>query len=167
MECEIRPERLSDAQIIRQVTEAAFAVAEHSSGTEGAIVDSLRRAKALTVSLVATIDDEVVGHVAFSPVTIDGANIGWFGLGPISVRPDLHGKGIGGVLIRHGLEHLRKVGAQGCVVLGNPEYYQRFGFQHDPAVRYEGAPAEYFMRMSFDGSIISGSVAYHEGFSAS
>jgi putative acetyltransferase len=167
MSYQIRPELPSDARIIRQVTEAAFKVAEHSAGTESAIIDALRAAKALTVTLVATIDRDVIAHVAFSPVTIDGHDIGWFGLGPVSVRPDLHGTGIGGALIREGLDRLRMAGAKGCVVLGDPNYYQRFGFEPDPSVRYEGVPPEYFMALSLDGSKASGSVAYHEGFSAS
>jgi putative acetyltransferase len=167
MDFSIRSERPADSHIIRQVTEAAFAVAEHSDGTEGAIVDALRAANGLTVSLVATINDDVVGHVAFSPITIDGANVGWFGLGPVSVKPDLHSQGIGSALIREGLDRLRMAGAKGCVVLGAPNYYERFGFRRDPAIRYAGAPPEYFMRISFDGSSASGNVVYHQGFSAS
>lgn len=167
MNYEIRPERPADARIIREVTQAAFKVARHSAGTEGAIVDALRAANALTVSLVATIEEEVIGHVAFSPVTIEGAVIGWFGLGPVSVRPDLHGKGIGAALIREGLNRLRMADARGCVVVGNPNYYQRFGFEHDPKLRYEGVPPEYFMKLSLDGSVAVGRVTFHEGFSSS
>jgi len=163
----IRPERPADAAIIRQVTEAAFAVAEHSDGTEGAIVEALRAAGALSVSLVATVAGEVVGHIAFSPVTLDGADLGWYGLGPVSVRPDLHGRGIGAALIRAGLEQLKALGARGCVVLGDPRYYPRFGFARNTAVRYEGVPPEYFMALSLDGSAAAGCVAYHPAFSAS
>ena len=166
MDFSIRPERPADAQIIRQVTETAFAVAEHSAGTEGAIIDALRAANALTVSLIATINDDVIGHVAFSPVTIDGAEANWFGLGPVSVRPDFQGQGIGSALVHEGLDRLRVAGAKGCVVLGDPNYYGRFGFEHDPTVRFEGVPPEYFMRLSLDSSLIAGRVAYHEGFSA-
>lgn len=162
----IRPERPADMLIIRQLTDAAFKGADYSSGTEGAIIDALRAAEALSVSLVATIDEAVVGHVAFSAVTIDGADIGWFGLGPVSVRPDLQANGIGGALIRAGLERLRSTGAKGCIVLGDPTYYRRFGFEHDPGLSYDGAPPEYFMRRSLDGSKASGSAAYHPAFSA-
>lgn len=162
----IRSEKPADIPIIRQVTQAAFEVAEHSSGTEGAIVDALRAANALTVSLVATVDEEVVGHVAFSPITIDGASCGWFGLGPVSVRPDLHRRGIASELIREGLARLTLAGAGGCVVVGDPRFYQRFGFKHDPTIRYEGVPPQYFMKMSLDGSTASGSVAYHKAFAA-
>ncbi len=167
MNFSIRSERPTDAQVIRQVIEAAFATAKHSDGTEGAIVDALRAANALTISLVAIISDEVIGHVAFSPVMIDGDNIGWFGLGPVAVKPDLQGQGTGGALILAGLDQLRAAVAKGCVVLGDPNYYRRFGFGHDPAIRYEGVPPEYFMRISFDGSPVSGNVTYHKGFSAS
>jgi len=167
MQYTIRFERSEDIKLIRQVTTAAFAVAEHSSGTEGAIVDALRSAGALSVSLVATVDGEVVGHVAFSPVTLDGADLGWYGLGPVSVRPDLQGRGFGAALIQAGLERLAGLGGKGCVVLGDPAYYARFGFRQDPAIGYEGVPAEYFMALSLDGSRAAGKVAYHEGFSAS
>lgn len=167
MHYEIHPERPADAAIIRQVTEAAFAVAEHSDGTEGAIIDALREAGALSVSLVATVAGEVVGHVAFSPITLNDKDLGWYGLGPVSVRPDLHGRGIGATLVRTGLEQLKAQGARGCVVLGDPRYYRRFGFAQDAAIHYEGVPPEYFMALSLDGSTATGSVAYHPAFSAS
>jgi len=164
---EIHNERAEDAAIIRQVTEAAFAVAEHSDGNEGAIVDALRTAGALSLSLVARRDGEVVGHVAFSPITLDGAELGWYGLGPVSVRPDLHGQGIGAALVRTGLERLKALGAQGCVVLGDPRYYRRFGFAVDPAIQYEGVPPEYFMALPLGDSPAAGKVAYHPAFFSS
>ena len=163
----IRAEDGADARAIREVTEAAFAVAQHSAGTEGAIVDALRAADALTVSLVAVIDGEVVGHVAFSPVTIDGAQIGWLGLGPLSVRPDLHRQGIGTALVQEGLERVRALGGKGCVLVGDPGYYRRFGFVPDPAMRVADVPAEYVMRLPLDGALAAGEVAFHEGFKAS
>jgi len=107
-----------------------------------------RASDALTISLVAIESDVLVGHVAFSPVTIDGTDVSWFGLGPVSVDPDNQGVGIGSALIRAGLEQLRGQGAAGCVVLGDPAYYSRFGFERDDELRYERAPPEYFMRMS-------------------
>lgn len=105
---EIRQERPEDIEGIRQITKAAFEPIEHSSQTEAAIVDALRSAGALTVSLVAVADGEIVGHVAFSPVTIDGADKGWYDLGPVSVRPDRQKEGIGGALIREGLARLAR-----------------------------------------------------------
>jgi putative acetyltransferase len=163
---DIRPEEAADIESIRQVTQAAFATVPYSSQTESAIIDALRQANALTLSLVAVQNDHVVGHIAFSPVTINETNQGWYGLGPVSVHPDCQDKGIGGRLIREGLHRLIKLGTKGCVVLGEPGYYQRFGFEHDTALRYEEAPAEYFMRIVFDGPAPTGRVTYHVSFSA-
>jgi predicted N-acetyltransferase YhbS len=166
---EIRAERSADIHAIRDVTTAAFKAAEHSSGTEASIVDALRVADALTISLVAVEGGDVVGHVAFSPVTIDSdvaSHTGWFGLGPVSVRPDCQGSGIGKALIEVGLTQLRDSGAHGCVVLGDPHYYARFGFLSDAALRYADVPPEYFQRIVFKGPAPTGSVAYHPGFDA-
>lgn len=163
---EIRPEQLSDIAAIRQITKAAFAPMDYSSQTEAEIVDALRNADALIVSLVAVEDGAVVGHVAFSPVTIDGEDKGWYGLGPVSVRPGRQKGGIGGKLIRDGLSRLADIGAKGCVVLGDPGYYMRFGFQNDANLIFEAAPAEYFMRLAFDGDTPAGKVSYHDGFNA-
>ncbi len=166
MTIEIRPESADDAQAIRQITEAAFKLNSHSVGTEGAIIDALRKAGALTLSLVAVVGNETVGHIAFSPVTIEGEHGNWFGLGPVSVEPGHHRQGIGSALIREGLARLKQAGANGCLLIGYPEYYRRFGFENDTAMRYEGVPAEYFMRLSFNGVVPTGRVAFHEGFSA-
>lgn len=164
---EIRPEHFEDVDAIRAVTSAAFANAPHSSGTEAAIVDALRAADALAVSLVAVENGEVVGHVAFSPVTIDGEATGWFGLGPVSVRPDRQRGSVGQTLIRRGLDRLKRMGAEGCVVLGDPGYYEQFGFECDRELRYGDVPPEYFQRLVFKGAAPKGEVAYHPGFSAS
>lgn len=163
---DVRTERPEDATAIGAVTTAAFAGAVHSSGTEAAIVAALRAAGALSVSLVALGNGEIVGHVAFSPVTIDGEGSGWFGLGPVSVRPDRQRAGIGRALIEEGLARLSAGGAAGCVVLGDPAYYARFGFVADPALRYADAPPAYFQRLVFSGPPPAGRVTYHVGFAA-
>lgn len=160
----IRHEEFSDIQAIRAVVADAFTDAPHSSGTETAIVDALRRDGALTISLVAEDEGEVIGHVAFSSVAIDGVATGWFGLGPVAVRSDRQRSGIGQALIRAGLDELRKQGAQGCVVLGDPAYYARFGFSSDPALRYGDVPAEYFQRFGFGQEQPRGMVDYHRAF---
>lgn len=161
----IRPEQPHDIAAIRQLTADAFAGVEHSDQREPAIIDALRDAGALTLSLVAVEEGgTIVGHVAFSPVTIDGEDLGWFGLGPVSVRPDKQGRGIGAALIRQGLDTLRQEGAAGCVVLGDPNYYRRFGFENDPNLRYPAAPPEYFMRRAFNDAVPRGEVAYHAAF---
>ena len=163
----IRPEQPEDADAIGAVTDAAFAAAQYSGGNEARIVEALRAAGALTVSLVACDGDEVVGHVAFSPVRIDGSDVGWFGLGPVSVKPERQGEGVGSALIREGLDRLRAMGAAGCVVFGEPAYYGRFGFVCDPALFYPDAPDGYFQRLAFRGDPPTGEVAYDPGFGVS
>ena len=139
---------------------------EHSDQSEPAIVARLRAAGALTISLVAVEGEELVGHVAFSPVTIDGSDGGWFGLGPVSILPARQGRGIGSALIRAGLSLLDGAGAAGVVVLGDPAYYPRFGFRRDERLRYDDAPADYFMCMALNGADPpAGRVDYAPAFS--
>lgn len=162
----IRAETPADISTIRALTEAAFINVEHSSQTASAIVDALRAAGALPLSLVAEQDGKIVGHIAFSPVLIDGKDLGWFGLGPVSVWPHLQRSGIGSALIREGLQQLRQRGAAGCVLLGDPDYYRRFGFSSDDALRYGDVPPEYFQSLILSGEPCAGEVTYHEGFEA-
>ena len=124
----IRNETESDIEAIAEITKAAFATCPYGEHTEQFITNALRAAGALTVSLVAEIDRDVVGHVAFSPVTISDGSPDWYGLGPVSVLPQHQRQGIGTALIREGLSLLKARGGQGCVLVGEPAYYQRFGF---------------------------------------
>jgi predicted N-acetyltransferase YhbS len=161
----IRSERQGDEAAIGTLTAAAFAGHPHSDGGEPAIVERLRASGELTLSLVAAADDgAVIGHVAFSPVTIEDGTGKWFGLGPVSVFPPNQGSGIGSALIREGLARLEKRGAAGCVVLGEPAYYGRFGFAHDPALTYPGPPPEYFQRLLLRGEPPRGTVSYSAAF---
>lgn len=160
----VRPEQPADIDSIRSLTETAFRTAPHADGTEHIIIDRLRAAGALTLSLVAEIDGVIVGHVAFSPVTISDGSAGWYGLGPISVDPAQQGKGIGGRLVREGLQQLKALGAIGCVLLGDPAYYGRFGFEADSKLTLDGVPPEYFMRVAFSPVYGGGTVSYHPGF---
>jgi putative acetyltransferase len=161
---EIRPETPAEAAAISSVIDAAFATAEHSDGTEAAIVERLRKANALSVSLVAADGPAVIGHVALSPVTIDGADFGWLGLGPVAVALDRQGTGLGQALVSEALERARSMGAAGCVVLGDPAYYQRFGFRADDRLRYPGPPSEYFQALAFGDAVPLGTIAYHPAF---
>ena len=160
----VRPERAADIDAIRTLTETAFRTAPHADGSEHLVIDRLRAAGALTLSLVAEADGAVVGHVAFSPVSVSDGSVGWYGLGPISVDPARQGQGIGGALVHAGLERLKARGAAGCVLLGDPAYYARFGFAPDPALTLDGAPPEYFMRVAFSPVYGGGTVSYHPGF---
>ena len=160
----IRNETAADRAVIHAVTEAAFRHEPHSDQREATIVDALRDAGALSISLVAEHDNEVIGHVAASPVTIDGRVGDWFGLGPVSVLPAWQRRGIGRRLVEALLEALRARGAGGCVVLGDPAYYGRFGFLTTPDLQLPDVPPEYFQSLHLSGSLPSGTVTYHAGF---
>lgn len=161
---EIRPEQPGDEQAISSLITEAFERAEHSDGTEARIVERLRAAGALTISLVADEGGELAGHIAFSPVTIDGTDSGWFGLGPVAVRHDRQRDGIGSKMIRDGLDRLRQQGAAGCVLVGEAAYYGRFGFRAERQLVYPGIPPEYFQALPFGDGMPSGTVAYHPAF---
>ncbi|MEW5800512.1 MAG: N-acetyltransferase [bacterium] len=162
----IRNEKESDIQAIFEVTKAAFENHPISNHTEQFIVDALRAANALTISLVAEVDGKVVGHIAFSPVTISDGSHNWYGLGPVSVLPEFQKQGIGKALIHEGLSLLKSLGAQGCVLVGEPEYYKRFGFRSFPDLTFEGVPQENVLALSFDERRAQGSVVHHQAFSA-
>jgi putative acetyltransferase len=162
----IRNETDADASNITEVTVAAFKALEISNHTEQFIIEALRASKALTLSLVAEVDGRVVGHIAFSPVTISDGTMHWYGLGPISVLPEYQRKGIGKALIQEGLSRLRALNAQGCCLVGHPDYYKRFGFKNMPGFVHEEVPPEVFLALTFDGYIPQGTVAFHEGFKA-
>ena len=166
MNISVRNERVDDIETISRLTEAAFRNEEHSSHTEQFIVNALRRAGRLTISLVAEEGEVIVGHVAISPVTLSSGATGWYGLGPISVWPGHHGQGIGSTLMRAALGELKRMGGAGCVLLGDPGYYGRFGFEVRPGLVLPGVPPEYFQALSFDGELPTGSVSYHEAFDA-
>lgn len=116
----IRSETDADVRSITEVTVAAFETLEISNHTEQFIIEALRTAKALSISLVAELDGRVVGHIAFSPVTISDGTRNWYGLGPVSVLPAYQRQGIGKALIREGLSRLKDVHAQGCCLVGHP-----------------------------------------------
>lgn len=167
MACHVRPERSNDAAAIEALIAAAFLDAPHTSHTEPLIVAALRAAGALTVSLVAETEGVLVGHIAVSPVTISDGTLGWYGLGPISVLPAWQGRGVGSALMRAALEALRELGAAGCVVLGEPAYYGRFGFKAEPGLVLPDIPPEYFQAIAFgEATVPRGRVAYHDGFNA-
>lgn len=162
----IRDETKEDAAVITEVTVAAFATLEISNYTEQFVIQALRSARALTLSLVAVVDGRVVGHIAFSPLTISDGATNWYGLGPISVLPEYQRKGIGKALMQEGLSRLKKLGTKGCCLVGHPQYYKRFGFENVPGLVHEGVPHEVFFALSFDGRFPQGDVMFHEAFKA-
>lgn len=162
----IRDETHDDVSAITGVTVAAFKTLEISNHTEQFIIEALRAADALTVSLVAELDGRVIGHIAFSPVTISDGTLDWYGLGPVSVVPEHQRQGIGKALIAEGLSRLQAMDAQGCCLVGHPDYYRKFGFRNMTGLVCEGVPQEFFFSLSFDGHTPQGTVAFHEGFKA-
>ncbi|CAI0941434.1 MAG: GNAT family N-acetyltransferase [Serratia grimesii] len=162
----IRHETSTDIRDIEALTTAAFMDAEHSSHTEQFIVNALRRAGALSLSLVAEQHGRLIGHASLSPVTVSDGAQGWYGLAPVSVLPEKQNQGVGSELIRQLLAQLRDIGGAGCVVLGNPDYYGRFGFKAQDGLILPGIPAEYFQVIAFDGTLPDGEVAFHSAFDA-
>jgi putative acetyltransferase len=162
----IRNETPHDVGAIREVTIAAFKTLAISQHTEHFIVEALRATKALALSLVAEMDGRVVGHIAFSPVTLSDGTPKWYGLGPVSVLPEHQRKGIGKTLIEEGLSRLKDLNARGCCLVGHPEYYRKFGFKNVSGLGYEGVPPEVFFALSFDRHFPQGTVTFHEAFKA-
>jgi len=160
----IRNEIESDIKAISEITKAAFDNLPISNHTEQFIINALRDSNALTISLVAVDGKKVVGHIAFSPVTISDGSLGWYGLGPISVLPELHKQGIGKSLVHEGLSALKSLGAKGCVLVGDPGYYERFGFRSLPDLVIEGVPQENVLALPFEES--KSVVVFHDGFAA-
>jgi len=162
----IRNEKSTDIETISAVTIAAFQNHPISKHTEQFIIKALRDANALTISLVAEIDGKVVGHIAFSPVTISDGNLNWHGVGPVSVLPEYQRQGVGKSLIHEGLSLLKARGSKGCVLVGDPKYYGRFGFRNIPELTHDGVPQEVFLALPFDKKVAQGTVVFHEGFLA-
>lgn len=166
MNISIRNEQPSDIPNIFELTQAAFKDIEYSSHTEQFIVNALRDSQQLIVSLIAEYEGQIVGHIAFSPVSISDGTTNWYGLGPVSVQPEFQNQGIGSQLIHAGLDKLKTLKAAGCVLLGDPEYYARFGFKAKSELVLQGVPAEYFQTLSFTEKIPLGNVVYAEAFNA-
>lgn len=162
----VRSEQPSDIGTIFEVTGAAFEDHPYSHQTEPFIIDALRAAGALTVSLVAEIEGKVVGHIAFSPVTISDGGDGWYALGPIAVGPRWQHRGVGSALVRAGLAALEALDAQGCVLVGEPKFYERFGFKSVPGLTMAGVPDENVMALPLGPTSAQGAITHHEAFSA-
>lgn len=162
----IRPETAAEVAAIDAVIVAAFRNAPHTQHTEQYIVRALRGSGALWLSLVAELDGHIAGHVALSRVSISDGTADWFGLGPIAVSPERQHAGIGTRLMQEALRGLTQRGAAGCVLLGDPAFYSRFGFAPHRSLVLPGVPAEYFQALSLGAPIPSGIVTYDAAFSA-
>jgi len=161
---EIHPETPSEIDDIRRVNIEAFRDHPISRQTEHLIVDALRDAGALEVSLVAVVDGRTVGHIAFSRASVGESESGWFLLGPIAVLPGMQGQGTGSALMDSGLAELRTRNASGCVLVGDPGYYSRFGFSTFPDLSYVGVPHEYVLGLPFTEAKPCGSIVANRAF---
>jgi len=162
----IRKEESTDFESITNVTIEAFKNHPISHQTEQFIIKALRASDALSISLVAEINGQIVGHIAFSPINISDGTSDWYGLGPVSVLSDYQKRGIGKALINKGLSLLKEMRSQGCALVGLRDYYKKFGFKNYPEMIYEGIPQEFFLVLPFTEKIPKGIVVFHEGFKA-
>ena len=165
---EIRTEVLKDYDSIRTVNYLAFGQPE-----EGNIVGKLRDNCKEIISLVAVSDEKIVGHILFSPATIEHNDkyISGMGLAPMSVLPEFQNQGIGSSLVKEGLRRIKETDCPFIIVLGHENYYPRFGFERASIYglksQWEGIPDEAFMVMILDKSVmlkVSGVARYREEF---
>ncbi|MCP4545652.1 MAG: N-acetyltransferase [bacterium] len=167
MEVNIRLAADGDATAIHRVHTAAF-----PTSAEAELVDNLRKQNTHIISLVAEVDDVIVGHILFTPATIEnktGPSVTGLGLAPLAVVPDYQNLGIGSELTRLGMAVATNGKYDFVIVLGHPDYYPRFGF--DPAAQY-GIGCEYpdvgdaFMISFLGGEIpeLEGIARYHPAF---
>ncbi|MDG1531714.1 MAG: N-acetyltransferase [Paracoccaceae bacterium] len=161
---EIRLERTGDEKEIFDLTAVAFEPMAYSDGTEPQVVNDLRADGDLTLSIVAVKNGKIVGHVAFSPIAISDNDINWFGLGPISVLPELQRTGIGSAIIYKGLSLLKEKGAAGCALIGDPNYYGRFGFIGDGRLKYQQLPDALVQGLSFNDFYPEGVLTFRPAF---
>ena len=162
----IRDQTEADFAAVHALVIAAFKTMPYACGREQFIMDALWRTGAATLALVAEDAGAIVGQVAFSKVKVGGADGGWRGCGPLSVVPERQGQGVGGALMRAGLDRLRALGAKGCVLVGDPKYYSRIGFQNTDAMREPSAPPEVFMALRLAGDMPRGDVEFDRAFEA-
>ena len=163
----IRPEHTDDIDRIREINISAF-----GEESEANLIDALRKSGVPLISLVAEEDKTVIGHIMFSPVTIDNgcSDISAAGLAPMAVLPEFQRKGVGSMLVKEGLEQCKQAGYSAVIVLGHPEYYPRFGFVPSSTYNIKSeydVPENVFMIMELiEGALkdCHGTVKYHEVF---
>ncbi|MFK7824484.1 MAG: GNAT family N-acetyltransferase [Oligoflexales bacterium] len=163
---EIRLENSGDHESIRNVNDNAF-----ETSSESEIVDKLRSLGELLLSLVAVVDGEIVGHIAFSPMNMNGFKTKFVGLGPMAVIRSQQRYGVGSALVKEGIKNLKEQGYSAAFVLGHPEYYPRFGFKpsfsnFEIKSKYD-VPDNVFMAFELqEGALsgVSGLVQYSKAF---
>jgi len=165
---EVRIEQPEDIDAVRLVNDQAF-----GQSAEGRIVDSLRKNCEGILSLVAFLNNQIVGHILFSPATLDSNDgvIEGMGLAPMAVLPEFQNRGIGSELVAEGLGHIKRMQCPFVIVLGHDQYYPRFGFQtaskYGLRCQWDGVPDEAFMVLVLNESTmkdVTGAVRYRDEF---
>lgn len=154
----IRPEQPADEAAIHALIKAASNDAQLDGADQSRRMDSLRQGGDLALSLVAEDAERIVGHIACARIVISDGTRNWYALGPVSVRPDMQRQGIGFRLVQRGIADMRAGGARGLVVLGDPAFYGRFGFETDAGLAFPTAPTDHILRLVFDGPSPAGIV---------
>ena len=162
----VRNEEPADSEAIFELTRLAFQNAAHTCHTEQFIVNALRRSGDLALSLVAEQQARPVGHVAFSPLAVASGDADWYGVGPLSVLPEYQRKGIGTLLMQQGMATLVKMGARGCVLVGDPAFYARLGFSRCTHLTLPEVPPEYLLGKAFGHTMPRGEVSFSPAFAA-
>lgn len=164
----IRPEQACDYEVIYDITKRAFAPMPYAGGNEQDLINLLRNNDALEISLVAQIGSDIVGHIAFSKAFPENesadVNGGYYALGPIAVDPELQRSGIGSALIYEGIDILRQREAAGCILVGNVDYYQRFGFKTAPHLCPKSEPKDHYMILPLAVKNIDTIIGFHPLF---
>ena len=160
----IRTETPSDINVIRAINIAAFAAHPYSRHTEHLIVDALRDDRALSTSLVAVRNERPVGYIACSKAAVGEMTNGWYLVGPVAVVPEFQHQGIGSLLVQSGLAALRSRQATGCVLVGDPGFYRRFGFDVHPGLLHRGVPNKFVLGLSFGAVPPTGEIKAHSAF---
>ena len=160
----IRAEMASDMAAIHDLSRRSFAGKSFSDGFELDMIDALRSAGVLTVSLVAEQAGTIIGHIALSPAHAQDGSGGWYTLGPISVDPARQRQGIGGKLIAEGMRRLGAMNATGCVLIGDTNYYPRHGFVRRPDLAPPNEPAAHYMVRALSGRTPDTTVEFHPVF---
>ena len=160
----IRPEQATDYAGIYDMTQAAFQGRPYADGDEQDLINQLRKIGALSLSLVAIDNHQLVGQVTFSPATLSTGHGLWFALGPVAVTPERQSQGIGARLIEAGIEDISTRGAHGCILTGNPQHYRRFGFQLSASTCPPEENPEYFMLKLLQGTTPDGRFKFHPAF---
>lgn len=158
----IRNETAADIPAIGRLITEALLMLPQSTGTEAAIVEKLRAAGALSLSLVADDEGEVIGYLAASAARVESEE-GWGLIGPLVVLPARHRQGIGTALMEEALRRLR-ITSRGAALVGDPAYYGRFGFRAFPGLGVAGCPPEVVQALPFDGTEPRGELIHHPAF---